>query len=125
MLLERGEDGRRSEHVDPDRGDGVGRCLRGNRDAGEVHDGVGARARERTLDILETSDVTFMDTHAILDRLEVPERRTFVREAVDLVTARHEVLREVTAGEAGDAGDEDAEHGRIVPRMVRACPARS
>ena len=52
-----------------------------------MNDGIGARARECTLDIFETSDVTFMDTHAILDRLEVPERRTFVREAVDLVAA--------------------------------------
>ena len=90
-----------------------------------MHDGVRLRASERALDVLEPSDVTFMDTDAILDSGEVSERRALVREAVNLVTAGHEVLGEMTARETADASDQYARHGRIVPRMVRACPARS
>jgi hypothetical protein len=65
-----------------------------------------------------------MDTHATFDGREISERRALVREAVNLVAARHEMLGQVTACETGDAGDEHAQHGGIVPLMVRACPAR-
>jgi hypothetical protein len=44
---------------------------------------------------------------------------------VDLVAAGHEMLGEVASRETGDAGDQHAKHDGIVPRMVRACPARS
>ena len=60
-----------------------------------------------------------MDPHAIPDRGQVRERCVLVREAMDLVAARHEMLGEVAARETGDAGDKHAEHGGIVPRMVR------
>jgi hypothetical protein len=90
-----------------------------------MHHGIGLGASERTLNVFEPGDVTFMDTHAIFDGEEVCERRALVSEAVDLVSARHEVLGEVTTCETGDPGDEYAEHRGIVPRMVRACPARS
>ena len=77
------------------------------------------------MDILEARDVTFMDTHAILDRRKVLERWPLVREPVDLVAARYEMFGEVTTCETGDAGDQHAEHDGIVPLMVRPCPARS
>jgi hypothetical protein len=87
--------------------------------------GIRPRAGPRALHILEAGYVTFMDTHAILDGRQVPERWPLVREAVDLVATRNEMLGEMTACETGDAGDEHAQHDGIVPLMVRRCPARS